>query len=77
MNTSKLIDYSHIFSLQKQSIFTVWYGYFYLMDLKTSSITVCYKEPGSVCVSQGKFIRIHFGPTGRLASADIDMCESH
>lgn len=25
--------------------------------------------------SQGKFIRIHFGPTGKLASADIDMCE--
>ena len=25
---------------------------------------------------QGKFIRIHFGPTGKLASADIDSCES-
>lgn len=24
---------------------------------------------------QGKFIRIHFGPTGKLASADIDICE--
>lgn len=23
---------------------------------------------------QGKFIRIHFGPTGKLASADIDIC---
>lgn len=25
---------------------------------------------------QGKFIRIHFGPSGKLASADIDSCES-
>lgn len=24
---------------------------------------------------QGKFIRIHFGHTGKLASADIDICE--
>lgn len=24
---------------------------------------------------QGKFIRIHFGPTGKLASADIDICK--
>ncbi|ELW69586.1 Myosin-7B [Tupaia chinensis] len=24
----------------------------------------------------GKFIRIHFGPSGKLASADIDSCES-
>ena len=24
---------------------------------------------------QGKFIRIHFGPSGKLASADIDSCE--
>ncbi|KAG7248242.1 hypothetical protein CRUP_013279, partial [Coryphaenoides rupestris] len=23
----------------------------------------------------GKYIRIHFGPTGKLASADIDICE--
>ena len=28
-----------------------------------------------VCLSQGKFIRIHFGTTGKLASADIDICE--
>ncbi len=34
------------------------------------------REHGSVCVSQGKFIRIHFGPSGKLASADIDICES-
>lgn len=25
--------------------------------------------------TQGKFIRIHFGPTGKLASADIDICK--
>lgn len=24
---------------------------------------------------QGKFIRIHFGHTGKLASSDIDICE--
>ena len=24
---------------------------------------------------QGKFIRIHFGPSGKLASADLDSCE--
>ena len=23
----------------------------------------------------GKFIRIHFGPTGKLAGADIESCE--
>lgn len=40
-------------------------------------IVMCYKERGCVCVSQGKFIRIHFGPTGKLASADIEICESH
>lgn len=26
-------------------------------------------------VSQGKFIRIHFGTTGKLASADIETCK--
>ena len=26
---------------------------------------------------QGKFIRIHFGATGKLASADIETCECH
>lgn len=30
-----------------------------------------------VCVLQGKFIRIHFGTSGKLASADIEICESH
>jgi len=35
---------------------------------------LCYKEC-VFCVAQGKFIRIHFGPTGRLASADINICE--
>ena len=25
--------------------------------------------------SKGKFIRIHFGTTGKLASADIETCE--
>lgn len=24
---------------------------------------------------QGKFIRIHFGPSGKLAGADIETCE--
>ena len=24
---------------------------------------------------QGKFIRIHFGPTGKLAGADIETCK--
>lgn len=33
-------------------------------------------EGGMVPPLQGKFIRIHFGPTGKLASADIDSCES-
>lgn len=33
-------------------------------------------EGGMVPLLQGKFIRIHFGPTGKLASADIDSCES-
>lgn len=32
-------------------------------------------EGGMVPLLQGKFIRIHFGPTGKLASADIDSCE--
>lgn len=26
-------------------------------------------------LSQGKFIRIHFGATGKLASADIETCK--
>ena len=29
---------------------------------------MCYPE-------QGKFIRIHFGTTGKLASADIETCK--
>lgn len=33
-------------------------------------------EGGVVPPLQGKFIRIHFGPTGKLASADIDSCKS-
>lgn len=33
-------------------------------------------EGDMVPLVQGKFIRIHFGPTGKLASADIDSCES-
>jgi len=24
---------------------------------------------------QGKFIRIHFGPTGKIAGADIETCK--
>lgn len=34
------------------------------------AITDCYSVPG-----QGKFIRIHFGPSGKLAGADIETCE--
>lgn len=30
---------------------------------------------GSFCSKQGKFIRIHFGTTGKLASADIETCK--
>ena len=26
---------------------------------------------------QGKFIRIHFGPQGKIAGADIEFCESN
>lgn len=26
-------------------------------------------------LEQGKFIRIHFGPSGKLAGADIETCE--
>ena len=26
-------------------------------------------------IKQGKFIRIHFGTTGKLASADIETCK--
>lgn len=26
-------------------------------------------------LSQGKFIRIHFGPSGKLAGADIETCK--
>lgn len=33
-------------------------------------------EGGMIRLLQGKFIRIHFGPSGKLASADIDSCES-
>ena len=29
----------------------------------------------SSLIFQGKFIRIHFGSTGKLASADIETCE--
>lgn len=29
----------------------------------------------SLSLTQGKLIRIHFGPTGKLASADIDICK--
>ena len=29
------------------------------------------------CFNQGKFIRIHFGTTGKLASGDIETCKKH
>lgn len=28
-----------------------------------------------IFLPQGKFIRIHFGPSGKLAGADIETCE--
>ena len=41
--------------------------------IKVSYLLLCGDE--CVFVWQGKFIRIHFGTTGKLASADIDICE--
>lgn len=38
---------------------------------KSNNCDVC--QPA---IGQGKFIRIHFGATGKLASADIETCES-
>jgi hypothetical protein len=29
----------------------------------------------NAALSQGKFIRIHFGPSGKLAGADIETCK--
>lgn len=40
-----------------------------ILSLLASSLTLC-----PIC-PQGKFIRIHFGATGKLASADIETCE--
>ena len=39
------------------------------LSLLVPSLTLCPIYP------QGKFIRIHFGATGKLASADIETCE--
>ena len=39
------------------------------LSLLAPSLTLCPIYP------QGKFIRIHFGATGKLASADIETCE--
>ena len=39
------------------------------LSLLASSLSLCPIHP------QGKFIRIHFGATGKLASADIETCE--
>lgn len=33
-------------------------------------------RPASLLPAQGKFIRIHFGTTGKLAGADIESCKS-
>lgn len=33
-------------------------------------------RPSPLLPAQGKFIRIHFGTTGKLAGADIESCES-
>lgn len=33
-------------------------------------------DPSLLFLAQGKFIRIHFGTTGKLAGADIESCKS-
>lgn len=36
----------------------------------------CEEERWNIfCSKQGKFIRIHFGTTGKLSSADIETCK--
>ena len=30
---------------------------------------------GNIFSEQGKFVRIHFGTTGKIAGADIETCE--
>lgn len=47
-------------------------GSVYAGDAVARHVVVCV----CVCVLQGKFIRIHFGTSGKLASADIEICES-
>lgn len=38
--------------------------------------TTCILPHNPPLPAQGKFIRIHFGTTGKLAGADIESCES-
>lgn len=50
----------------------------YLRFLGAARNRACVAKPSAyllVNIFQGKFIRIHFGPSGKLASADIDICE--
>lgn len=51
----------------------------FLWSFSTKSTFVCLSKLQEILtfdLSQGKFIRIHFGTTGKLSSADIETCES-
>jgi len=37
---------------------------------------ISFQYTRNFALSQGKFIRIHFGPSGKLAGADIETCKS-
>lgn len=45
------------------------------MTRETTRITWSLVDSDLPSFLQGKFIRIHFGTTGKLASADIETCE--
>lgn len=46
-------------------------------DIQVNAVTSCPAvRLTENIVSQGKFIRIHFGTTGKLSSADIETCKS-
>lgn len=51
------------------AFWVAWKSRISILSLLDSSLTLC-----PIC-PQGKFIRIHFGATGKLASADIETCE--
>lgn len=44
--------------------------YLHLLDYNTRS-----QNKILILYLKGKFIRIHFGPTGKLAGGDIESCE--